>query len=103
MCELLGMSAYHPASITLSLNEFARHGGETGPHVDGWGVAFYEGRDANLIRESSAAARSFGGTNALLSFTTASAEAVTPENLAKESVTNNNHSHLSLTGLPLCE
>ena len=58
MCELLGMSAHHPASITLSLNEFARHGGETGPHVDGWGVAFYEGRDANLIRESSAAADS---------------------------------------------
>jgi predicted glutamine amidotransferase len=58
MCELLGMSAHHPASITLSLNEFARHGGETGPHVDGWGVAFYEGPDANLIRESSAAASS---------------------------------------------
>jgi predicted glutamine amidotransferase len=55
MCELLGMSAHHPASITLSLNEFARHGGETGPHVDGWGVAFYEGPDANLIRESTSA------------------------------------------------
>ena len=39
MCELLGMSAHHPASITISLNEFARHGGETGPHADGWGVA----------------------------------------------------------------
>ena len=58
MCELLGMSAHHPASITLSLNEFARHGGETGPHVDGWGVAFYEGPDANLIRESTSAADS---------------------------------------------
>ena len=58
MCELLGMSAHHPASITLSLNEFARHGGETGPHVDGWGLAWYEGVDANLVRESSAAASS---------------------------------------------
>ncbi len=58
MCELLGMSAHHPASITLSLNEFARHGGETGPHVDGWGVAYYEGPDANLIRESTSAASS---------------------------------------------
>ncbi|MEH6470505.1 MAG: class II glutamine amidotransferase [Halopseudomonas sp.] len=58
MCELLGMSAHHPASITLSLNEFARHGGETGPHADGWGVAYYEGPDANLIRESTAAAES---------------------------------------------
>ena len=58
MCELLGMSAHHPASITLSLNEFARHGGETGPHADGWGIAFYEGPDANLIRESKPAADS---------------------------------------------
>jgi predicted glutamine amidotransferase len=58
MCELLGMSACYPASITLSLNEFARHGGETGPHVDGWGVAFYEGPDANVIRESTSAAHS---------------------------------------------
>jgi predicted glutamine amidotransferase len=58
MCELLGMSAHHPASITLSLNEFARHGGETGPHVDGWGIAYYEGPDANLIRESTPAADS---------------------------------------------
>ena len=58
MCELLGMSAHHPASITISLNEFARHGGETGPHADGWGVAFYEGPDANLIRESTPAADS---------------------------------------------
>jgi predicted glutamine amidotransferase len=58
MCELLGMSAYHPASITLSLNEFARHGGETGPHADGWGVAFYDGPDANLIKESTSAADS---------------------------------------------
>lgn len=58
MCELFGMNAKLPANITLSLNEFARHGGETGPHTDGWGIAFYEGPDANLIRESSAAARS---------------------------------------------
>lgn len=58
MCELLGMSACYPASITLSLNEFARHGGETDSHVDGWGVAFYEGPDANVIRESASAADS---------------------------------------------
>ena len=58
MCELLGMSAHHPASITLSLNEFARHGGETGPHADGWGIAYYQGPDANLIRESTPAADS---------------------------------------------
>ena len=58
MCELLGMSARLPASITISLNEFARHGGETGPHADGWGIAYYQGPDANLIRESTSASRS---------------------------------------------
>ena len=58
MCELLGMSARLPASITISLNEFARHGGETGPHADGWGIAYYDGPDANLIRESSSASQS---------------------------------------------
>lgn len=58
MCELLGMSARLPASITLSLNEFARHGGETGPHADGWGIAYYDGPDANLIRESNSASSS---------------------------------------------
>lgn len=58
MCELFGMSALLPTNITLSLNELARHGGETGPHADGWGIAFYEGPDANLIRESTAAAHS---------------------------------------------
>jgi predicted glutamine amidotransferase len=58
MCELLGMSAHHPASLTVSLNEFARHGGETGPHADGWGIAYYQGPDANLIRESTPAAES---------------------------------------------
>jgi len=58
MCELLGMSARLPASITISLNEFARHGGETGPHADGWGIAYYDGPDANLIRESTSASRS---------------------------------------------
>lgn len=58
MCELLGMSARLPASITISLNEFARHGGETGPHADGWGIAYYDGPDANLIRESNSASTS---------------------------------------------
>jgi predicted glutamine amidotransferase len=39
MCELLAMSARLPAPLHLSMTELARHGGETGPHRDGWGVA----------------------------------------------------------------
>jgi len=58
MCELFAMSSLHPATATFSLHEFARHGGLTGPHRDGWGVAFYQGTDAYLTRESGAACQS---------------------------------------------
>lgn len=58
MCELLAMSASAPVDIRLSLGELARHGGETGIHTDGWGVAFLEGRDARIVRDPSAAASS---------------------------------------------
>jgi predicted glutamine amidotransferase len=56
MCELFALSASQPVDIKLSLAELARHGGETGIHGDGWGVAYLEGRDARLFREPSAAA-----------------------------------------------
>jgi len=58
MCELFAMSARYPAAVNFSLEEFARHGGLSGPHKDGWGIAFYEGRDARIIRESIPAASS---------------------------------------------
>ena len=51
MCELLAMSARYPATVRLSLEEFSRHGGFSGPHKDGWGIAFYQGCDARVIRE----------------------------------------------------
>ena len=50
MCELFAMSSRHPATVTLSLSELLRHGGDTGPHADGWGIAYYEGGDARLVR-----------------------------------------------------
>ena len=56
MCELFALSASAPVEIKLSLAELARHGGQTGIHSDGWGVAFLEGRDVRLIREPTAAA-----------------------------------------------
>lgn len=58
MCELLALSARLPTTIRLSLDELSRHGGETGPHRDGWGVSFmYEG-DAQVFREPDAASES---------------------------------------------
>ncbi len=44
MCELLGMSANTPTDLCFSFTGLTRRGGETGPHKDGWGVAFYEGQ-----------------------------------------------------------
>jgi len=58
VCELLALSARLPTTVRLSLDELARHGGETGPHRDGWGVAYMNGGDALLVREPEAAAHS---------------------------------------------
>ena len=62
MCELFAMSARHPTTVSLSLEEFSRHGGLTGPHKDGWGIGWYEENDIRLVKEkypsaSSACAR----------------------------------------------
>lgn len=68
MCELFAMSSRVPTTVGFSLERLARHGGAEGPHRDGWGVAFYEGRDAFLLREPRAASESelvcFIGENA---------------------------------------
>ena len=37
---------------------FAEHGGHSGPHRDGWGIAYYHGNDIQRIREPLAAADS---------------------------------------------
>jgi len=58
MCELFAVSSKFPTRATFSLEEFSRHGGEKGPHRDGWGLAFYEGGDAQIFRETGAAATS---------------------------------------------
>ena len=52
------MSSREPATVSLSLAEFANHGGRTGPHKDGWGVAFYDENDVRLVREANAASDS---------------------------------------------
>ena len=55
MCELFAMSARFPTTVRLSLDVLARHGGGSGPHRDGWGIAFTQERDALVIREPGAA------------------------------------------------
>jgi predicted glutamine amidotransferase len=51
MCELFCMSSRAPATVNLSLTEFARHGGATAENKDGWGLAYYSECDALVIRE----------------------------------------------------
>ena len=58
MCELFAMSSRYPTTVGFSLEALARRGGHDGPHKDGWGVAYFEGSDVFLLRESSPAAES---------------------------------------------
>jgi predicted glutamine amidotransferase len=58
MCELFAMSSLLPTLVDFSLELLARRGGAEGPHRDGWGVAYYAGRDALLLREPGAASES---------------------------------------------
>ena len=51
MCELLGMSANVPTDICFSFAGLMRRGGDSGPHRDGWGVAFYEGRGLRCFHD----------------------------------------------------
>jgi predicted glutamine amidotransferase len=52
MCELFCLSARRPTRATFSLRRFATHGTPVyGRNVDGWGVAFHEGRDVRLYKE----------------------------------------------------
>ena len=38
-----------------------KRGGLTGPHKDGWGIAYYQDGDVNLIRDAGQAGRIGGG------------------------------------------
>jgi glutamine amidotransferase len=51
------MSSRWPTTVRLSLDEFARHGGMTGPHKDGWGVAWYSEGEILVAREGCIVAR----------------------------------------------
>lgn len=58
MCELLGMECNVPTDIVFSFSGLRQRGGRTGPHGDGFGLAFYEGRAARVFLDPSPAADS---------------------------------------------
>lgn len=58
MCELLGMSANVPTDICFSFAGLMRRGGATGPHGDGWGIGFYEGRGYRAFHDPDPSAAS---------------------------------------------
>ncbi|MEW6998645.1 class II glutamine amidotransferase [Colwelliaceae bacterium BS250] len=51
MCELLAMSANVPTDICFSFAGLMQRGGNTGPHKDGWGVTFYEGKGCRTFKD----------------------------------------------------
>ncbi len=58
MCELLGMSASVPTDICFSFAGLMRRGGKTGPHKDGWGIVFYEGKGCRAFHDPRPCAQS---------------------------------------------
>jgi predicted glutamine amidotransferase len=58
MCQLLGMNCAKPTDFTFSFTGFARRGGDTDKHQDGWGLVFYEGRGVRAFHDSLPAAKS---------------------------------------------
>lgn len=58
MCELLGMNCNVPTDIRFSLTGLAERGGRTGPHRDGWGIAFYENRGCRTFHDPFASSES---------------------------------------------
>ncbi|WP_298774352.1 class II glutamine amidotransferase [uncultured Shewanella sp.] len=52
MCELLAMSANVPTDIVFSFTGLAERGGVTGPHIDGWGITFYEGKGSRSFKDA---------------------------------------------------
>ncbi len=58
MCQLLGLSSSDPVRLTFDWEAFALRGSNTGGNPDGWGVAYFDGVDATMLREPAPAAAS---------------------------------------------
>ncbi|MEM7135724.1 MAG: class II glutamine amidotransferase [Myxococcota bacterium] len=58
MCELFGISSATPTRVHYSLEEFSKHGGLTHMNKSGWGISYYQDRDALLFKEAAPASDS---------------------------------------------
>lgn len=58
MCQLLGLSSSDPVRLTFDWDTFVMRGSRQGGNPDGWGVAYFEGRGATILREAEPAAAS---------------------------------------------
>jgi len=58
MCELFAMSANQPTDVGRYLSRLIPRGGKSGPHADGWGVAYFEGRASRVFKDAVPAAES---------------------------------------------
>lgn len=58
MCQLLGMNCNVPTDIVFSFTGFAKRGGQTDEHKDGWGIAFFEGAGVRLFVDHESAVSS---------------------------------------------
>ena len=52
------MSANVPTDICFSFSGLIQRGGMTGPHGDGWGIAFYEGKGCRTFHDPQASTKS---------------------------------------------
>ena len=58
MCQLLGLNSNQPTDICFSFTGFKARGGVTDHHVDGWGIAFFEGRGVRILHDHEPSCRS---------------------------------------------
>ncbi len=58
VCELFCLASRLPTRATFSLHTFASHGAPGQTAIDGWGIAFYDGRDVRLYKEPEPAGNS---------------------------------------------
>jgi len=58
MCELFCLSSSWPTTVAFSLEELSRHGAVGRSTVDGWGLAYHDGRDVRLYKEPEPAGES---------------------------------------------
>ena len=58
MCELFAFTSNQPATVSVSLDQFASHGSSDSENKDGWGIAYYFEGDIRRYRDTGPAAES---------------------------------------------